>query len=179
MDGCGKSTITELLAKKLSAVAYRTPPHELSSIRKNIDSCNDRYTKFFYYMSCNFYASYKIQEILKNGDSVVCDRYYYTTISAYYDVLKTLAINTELLITQLTNPDFAFFLDISEKERKKRLEVRENASIDDLESMNLSISSKSINAYKKMNLINIDTRNISENEVVDTIIKYIEDHRMR
>lgn len=179
MDGCGKSTITKLLANKINAIVYKTPPSELTSIRKHIDGCNEQYSKFFYYMACNFYASTQIQKNLGLGKSVVCDRYYYTTVSAYYDVLESLKLDfwksIKVLTSKFFKPDFAFFLDISEEERKKRIMEREDVSLDDLESMDSSISHKNLEIYKKMDLITIDTNNLSTDQVVDMIIRYAMD----
>jgi dTMP kinase len=177
MDGCGKSTITDLLAKRIAAESYKTPPCPVSLIRKDIDNCQDRFASFFYYMASNFYAATEIKTILNTNKSVVCDRYYYTTLSAYSEEVESFfsdfASGCDILTGKILKPDYAFFLDVSEEERIQRLKKRVNLSVDDLESMDPLIRCKQLEKYKIMGLITIDTTESSPEKVVEMILTYM------
>lgn len=170
MDGVGKTTITKLIAEQLNGTNYKTPPSELNSIRDNIDNSN-KHTKFFYYLSTTYYASDNIRSIIKSGKSVVCDRYYQTTFSAYDDEVVNL-VNSEQIIDKLYKPDFCFLLTISEKERLKRLKKRDYLSKDDIESIdNKVLREEQMFKYHQMGMIKIDTTKKTEGDIVNKIFR--------
>jgi len=170
MDGVGKTTITKLLAEQLNGTSYKIPPPELNSIRDNIDN-NNKYTKFFYYLSTTYYASENIQSIIKSGKSVVCDRYYQTTLSAYDNEVINL-VNSEQIIDKLYKPNFCFLLTVSEEERLKRLKKRGYLSKDDIESIdNKVLREAQMFKYHQMKMIQIDTTKKSEEDVVNEIFR--------
>jgi dTMP kinase len=170
MDGVGKTTITKLLAKSLNAITYKIPPLELNSIRDTIDNSN-KYAKFFYYLSATYYTSWNIQLSIKAGKSVVCDRYYQTTLSAYDDEVVNL-VKREQIIDKLYKPDFCFLLTVSEEERIKRLNSRGYLSNDDIESIdNKVLREAQMSKYYQMDMIQIDTTGKTEQNIVDEIFK--------
>lgn len=172
MDGVGKTTITKLLAEQLNAISYKIPPTDLNSIRDKIDDSN-KYTRFFYYLSTTYYASEIILSMVKLGQSVVCDRYYQTTLSAYDNDVMNL-INSEEIIDKLYTPDFCFLLTVSEEERLKRLNKREYLSKDDIESMkNRTLREAQISKYYQMDMIKIDTTNKTEENILNEILNII------
>ena len=170
MDGVGKTTITKLLARDLNAITYKIPSSELNGIRDTIDNSN-KYARFFYYLSSTYHASQNIKSAIKVGKSVVCDRYYPTTLSAYDDEVISL-INSEPIIDKLYKPDFCFLLTVSEEERIKRLNKRGYLSNDDIESIdNPSSREAQMSKYYQMDMIRIDTTGKTEKSIVDEIFR--------
>jgi len=176
MDGVGKTTITKLLSKKLNGISYKIPPTELTNIRDNIDNSN-KYSKFFYYLSATYYASENIKSNIKEGNSVVCDRYYQTTFSAYGDEVMDL-VNSKQIINTLYKPNFCFLLTVSEEERLKRLNLRDFLSKDDIESIdNDVLRNKQMSKYYQMDMIEIDTTDKTEQDVLDEIFRIIKSQK--
>lgn len=126
-----------------------------------------------------FFAFTQIQYLLEEGKNVVCDRYYYTTITAYPHLLESTSLNfwenIDMLINKLKQPDFSFFLTVQDKQiRKERLAKRDTLSNDDIESLDDDIIARTLLAYRKFNdLIEIDTSHLTPGEVVDRIYNYI------
>ncbi len=85
-DGTGKSTITELLAKELDGVAYSTPPKQYRKYRTEVDRTSTPEEHYKFYRESVIDASTEIQEMLKNNVTVVCDRYWLSTI-AYHQAM--------------------------------------------------------------------------------------------
>jgi thymidylate kinase len=185
LDGVGKSTISKHLAESINAVLYRTPPEDYCPIRKLINKCNDRDAQFYYYLSSVFYASSNIKQMLKEGHSVVCDRYYYTTLVTYSDILSNTYFDLKIdeIIQQIQRrflqPDFAFLLTIdSLEERRKRIKQRSFISSDDLASLEENESKKHMLIYQKFNLTEIAVDGLSIDSIVSEI-KYMIAHEER
>jgi len=117
------------------------------------------------------HASENIQSIIKSGKSVVCDRYYQTTLSAYDDEVINL-VNSEQIIDKLYKPNFCFLLTVSEEERLKRLKKRGYLSKDDIESIdNKVLRDAQMFKYHQMKMIQIDTTKKSEEDVMNEIFR--------
>ncbi|MDB9485730.1 hypothetical protein PN492_04075 [Dolichospermum circinale CS-537/01] len=180
LDGSGKSTISELLVQSIdNSILYKTPPHEYKTIREYVDNSGNKYSELYYYLSGVFYASTQIQKFLKEGKTVVCDRYYYTTFTAYSYLLESTFIdfwkNINLIISKLEQPDYSFILTVQNKEiREERLNRRAKLSRDDKESLDDAIINRTLIAYQKFDdLIEIDTSYLTPEQVVDVIKNYI------
>lgn len=79
LDGVGKSTAAAGLAAKLGAHLMVTPPPEITPFRDFFDQRPELRPGF--YMTGNFIASRHMAETVAAGRSVVCDRFYASTIS--------------------------------------------------------------------------------------------------
>jgi thymidylate kinase len=78
-DGTGKSTLGGILAEKIGAIEYSTPPKTYRAYREAIDSKATPNEKYEFYKKGVLYASDEIGEILANGGKIVMDRYWLTT----------------------------------------------------------------------------------------------------
>ena len=183
LDGSGKSTVSQMLAKSLKAKLYKTPPEEYEPIRAYVDSSSNRYAEMYYYLSSVFYASVQIKQMIDEGESVICDRYYHTTLAAYADLLESACVdlwnNLDQFLNGILQPDLVFFLDVTlEEERERRLLGRGNMSQNDRRSIeDTECRSRMISTYEKFDLIKIDTSYLSEQDVVEKIRNYILTHR--
>ncbi|MFO7710271.1 MAG: hypothetical protein R6V53_00745 [Candidatus Woesearchaeota archaeon] len=83
LDRTGKSSIAKRIAHEMNAVLLHSPPELLMPFRSHFDAL-DNETNFSYYLTANHVLNCQIEELLKTS-SVVCDRYFHTTI-AYHSV---------------------------------------------------------------------------------------------
>lgn len=154
LDGVGKSTVSRLLAQRLSAVLLQTPIPAMHAMRPYFDALHstvqpahdpaappegspDRASwlagvRHGYYMAGNFLAGAQMCETLSAGCSVVMDRYYASTKA--YILGKTRAHSIQDLPqagstayawpAELPKPDFMIVLTLNERERLSRREAR-------------------------------------------------------
>ena len=122
LDGVGKSTIAEALANRLNARCLQTPPGIIKDFRGYFDS-QDVPTRNAYYMIGNFLAGNEFLKFVEEGESVVVDRYYASTIA--YKTGKNM-LDAELpplddpvysWPLELPKPDYMFLLTLPEKDR--------------------------------------------------------------
>ena len=85
-DGCGKTTLCAILAERLGATAYATPPKKYFQLRERIDKSAPANEHYRFYRDGIYDASDEIGVILKNGGKVVSDRYWLTTYT-YHQVM--------------------------------------------------------------------------------------------
>ena len=131
IDGCGKSTFVELLAPALGCHLLRCPPEELGEVRKMFDM-NDIAHKLFY-ASANMVVSKRVSELLRSGESVICDRYWLST--KVYSSVREEDINIDIIEDHLARPDFTIYLHLDEPVRRKRMVKRGKMNEIDLRSM--------------------------------------------
>jgi len=82
LDGCGKSTVARLLARRIQAFYYPTPPPLYRKIRHAVDGSHSRVEHFHFYVAALIRASREIEMLLEQGP-VVADRYLAST-AAYH-----------------------------------------------------------------------------------------------
>lgn len=126
LDGAGKTSIGEYLAKEYGFVGVKTPTPIFEQIRSYIDK-QDVYTKLMFYYAGNFDASKKIEKQLQES-SVICDRYFYSSLVYFayfsgYTIKETLEL-MEKLTGKLLLPDTVIYLTVSDEERMNRLKER-------------------------------------------------------
>ncbi|KKQ21261.1 MAG: hypothetical protein US33_C0006G0011 [Parcubacteria group bacterium GW2011_GWC1_36_9] len=85
-DGTGKTTLCDVLAEKLKATPYATPPKKYMKLRTQIDKDASADEHYRFYRDGVYDASQEIDKLLKNNGRVVCDRYWLTTYT-YHQVM--------------------------------------------------------------------------------------------
>ena len=136
IDGSGKSTQFKLFCNKLKEKGYnvwetfeptRGPIGNL--IRERFHSLSDGliYTLLFY--ADRIEHNFNIQEKLKQGFTVVSDRYYHSTLA--YQAAQ--GLDMEFLVGfhrllrssgKIQKPDLVFFIDVPAEEAMKRINAR-------------------------------------------------------
>jgi len=132
LDGSGKSTVARLLEDSIGAKRLKLLPEKFIPIRPAVYQCGDRISKLFYYLSGVSYTSFQIKELTKQKEILVCDRYYYSIIVDYFDILESFisdSFEDSLFFKHLLKPDFAFFLNINEAERINRIMNRTSRTV--------------------------------------------------
>ena len=131
LDGTGKSSIIQGLKDRLRFVSVHSPGSSYDKNKEYVQKC-DEFTQFFYYMGANFDISQKIKSIMDTGNSVICDKYFPTTISAlsFYSgiSIQSLKKMTDEFIRQLVFPSVVLYIYVSPEIRCQRIINRKSES---------------------------------------------------
>ncbi|KAF7271474.1 hypothetical protein GWI33_015642 [Rhynchophorus ferrugineus] len=129
LDGCGKTSMGKVLAKKLHIVKHTTPPESIKHLRSYFD--DNLMVRSAYYSLGNYIAALEIASILRDSP-VIMDRFWHSTIA--------FAIGQGIRDKS-----------VSEEERIRRQSGRENVTQQELLLKNdLSFRKNVILAYKFM-----------------------------
>jgi len=83
LDFVGKTTLAKLTAQEIGGIYYRTPPkpfiQECTAIDKNGVKFDQK--RFDFFVKTVAYASREIKQFITDGQTVVVDRWIYTTLS--------------------------------------------------------------------------------------------------
>lgn len=169
LDGCGKSTISKEMQKKYDAITLNALPPEIKSWLHSIGETKLPEATFSYFTLCNLINSHKIEEIIKTGKNVIIDRYFYTT---YVYHQKLIQENFPEIIKKsyvhLLNPDLVVFLNVSQKERSKRINQRKGELqwYGDAVSLEFDLTEKYFKLFKELNvksfIVDNETNSVEE-----------------
>ena len=123
LDGVGKSTAAEAFADEINAVYLESPGPGISKIREYVDRDeHSKQTQFLMYTASNSAVSDQVNSHLSNGEDVVLDRYYPTTV-AYNEIDEVEESGRwyELIDEfDFTEPDQIFYLHTDRETRIER-----------------------------------------------------------
>ncbi len=85
-DGSGKTTLCGILAERLGAKPYATPPKKFSQLREGVDKNASNEKHYEFYRDGIYEASDEIDAMLKAGCKIVSDRYWLTTYT-YHQIM--------------------------------------------------------------------------------------------
>lgn len=122
IDGSGKSSLAELLAGKFGSVVYATPPEKYRKLRKQVDTGSSAQKHYDFYRDAVVEASAEIAILLSTGQSVVCDRYWLSTL-VYHRAGGMILDGSDF--SKLVQPDLTVFLFVSPEVQVTRLTNRE------------------------------------------------------
>lgn len=171
LDGAGKSTVIQGLAKQLNARLFKTPPEEFREVRHLFDDV-DLGHKPFYASTVALTAS-RIDEALAAGSTVICDRYWLST--KVYGAMRPVDINLDAFEALLLRPDVTIYLEIDEATRRTRLTEREeltsldHRSLADAERLRLAYNQELTKPFSGK-VIRIDTSSKTPEEIVAEIL---------
>jgi len=170
LSGSGKTTVGQLIAKKIGAVFYKTPAPLFEPIRNEVDRKADTSARLFFYLSGVIQASAEISRIL-SGKPVVSDRYLLTTL-CYHRALGTLIDVPDCVFNKMLSPDRTFLITCKEEKRLSRLYSR-GLSYNDKQEQRLKVERKFLSEYKKYRLIEIDNSSDDPSEAADEILRFL------
>ena len=172
LDGTGKTTIANILAKSLGAVQLATPSKELSSVRKVADRvfAPDSPSRTLFYSATVMEASRTALSLRKKGLSVLIDRYWLSTLA--YAHVQNRALPLEEIEYLLTPMDYTVYLTTSIEARQHRLDTRGELSDHDHLSHENHTAVTLDSAYRNLfdlkvvgHVLEIDTSNFAPEEV--------------
>lgn len=169
LSGSGKTTIGRIVAEKIKAEFYQTPPSLFSSIRDAIDKKADRLSRFLFYLAGVMQASSEISAILERKP-VVCDRYFLTTL-CFHRAIGLLVDIPDYVFNLLSKPDFTFLITCKGEVRKRRL-LQRGLDYNDSEETRIRVDHIFLAEYRKHKLIEIDNSEDDPEIAVNNIIDF-------
>jgi thymidylate kinase len=173
-DGTGKSTLTSLLAEKIGGVPYATPPKRFRKDCNRVHRDADPEEHYRFFKEGLFEAEKEIGSLLEKGSSVVCDRYWLSTV-IYHEILGA-HVNREEF-DSIVKPDLTFFLVADSDTQIKRMIERGMDHGDkamELRQQHITDEYFKVLIETKSRFIAIDTRKFSVEETVDAMEAIIE-----
>lgn len=170
VDGVGKTTVAKLLAAAGDIQYYKSPSGPFEVLRREVDKYASPIGRYSFYRLAVEHDSKEIAKLLEKG-SVVSDRYLASTL-AYHLVLdpRIREIHQE---DGLLKPTFPILLSARADVRIRRLEERrkkEGRAVSDIKlEDNIVVMNSVGDVFRTLNLIEIDTGDMTAEEVVARI----------
>ena len=172
LSGTGKTTVGKLLAERMGALFYKTPPGPLFSIREEIDRVADNLSRFFFYLSGVVLASSEILKILEEKN-VVCDRYIYTTICYHKAFGLGMQVSSQIF-EKIILPKAFFLITCHEDVRIQRMAKR-GMDANDIAERRLKVDENVLEEYMKYRFIEIDNSSDDPALAVEQILNNLEE----
>ncbi len=176
IDGVGKSTVTRLVAEMLGFVPYATPPKEYMERRREIDLNGSPQQKFKFFRDGVIVAATEIKQLIAEGKSVICDRYWMTTY-VYHKVIGVQVAEGDF--SNLLQPDLTVLLTASPEHQLQRL-IERGMSINDTQMVprNLQLRQEYDELFSKELFINknVSTDSRSAKQVASHVVRAIKLH---
>ena len=170
VDGVGKTETVRLLTEALNAVSFKSPSEPFLSTRNMVDIEIIPLVRYFFFRAATQNDSKKIEKILNEGKTVVCDRYIYSTFAYHIALDKEISKITE--DTGLCKPDLAILLTAPSDIRRERLNIRKQKNEEYYRTLedDWVFQNTVQSVFKTFNMFEVDTHINSPNEVVKIII---------
>lgn len=170
LSASGKTTIGRILAERMEAVFYKTPPEPFSLVRDHIDRSADASARFLFYLAGVVQASAEIRLILRERP-VVCDRYLLTTLCYHRAVGVAIDIPDSAFLG-MVNPHHTFLVVCEEGTRIARMK-RRGLSYNDSEEERLGVSERFLAEYRKYPVVEIDNSGADPCMAVERIMRIL------
>lgn len=124
-DGVGKSTICNWLSEEFGYKKFKCMSEPFYSVSKHFEEGKVTSSERFSFLCGEaINNSFIIKKELKNGNKIIFDRYYFSSL-AYSEILETGITNDYLfLFKQLPQPDLLLFITADFKTMLQRIEDR-------------------------------------------------------
>ena len=177
LDGVGKSTTTQGLAKKLGGKLMRTPSSKYELLRKKFRHLPEGLARAWY-CGANYLAAVEIEAVCREQPAVI-DRWWYSTcamaIAGNCDHAP-LPHESDVVYRwpgDLPQPDGSFLLTVDESIRLQRMKTRgDEKPAEALLARNQRMREFANKAYIRMGLLEIDTPTYMV--AVNTILEVLE-----
>lgn len=177
LDGTGKSSVVRGVAARMvgaghPAIAIRCPVGDFSLAEPFVRQACTTDARYLFYLSGAKYTSDIVSDLLAT-QSVVCDRYYYSTV-AYHQACGA-QIEVDLASLGLRQPDLKFCLTVSDEQvRQTRIASRGEATPGDRVVREPGGVIERIEArFRSFGLKEIDTTSRPLDDVVELLFEEI------
>ncbi|MEI6420029.1 MAG: dTMP kinase [bacterium] len=169
IDGSGKSTLASMIAERCNGFVYSTPPDKYRKLRKSVDVSSNLQKHYDFYHNAVTEASLEISTMLSFGKTVICDRYWLSTL-VYHRAGKMLIDGSDF--SQLVQPDLTIFLIVGSEEQKRRYCERGCESKNSIDGFQVEINNLYLTALIEFKLpfVVINTDHYSLRQIADIII---------
>lgn len=173
-DGCGKSTLCPILAEKLGAISYATPPQKYLAFRERVDKSAPPEEHYRFYRDGIYDASDEIGVLLANGGKVVSDRYWLTTYTYHQAMGVSVSIDD---FRSIIMPDLTVILALNHEIQSERM-LHRGLTVGDRRVLD---KQREISAlfYKNalefnLSFVVVDTRRFSPEACAEIVIAAVE-----
>lgn len=179
LDGCGKSTISNVLQKVHNAVLLNALPNKIKPWLGKIGDTQIPEATFSYFTLCNLLKSQEIHNILEAGNNVILDRYVYTTYVYHQEIItENFPLEIKAFYNNLVQPDLVIFLDVPQKVRKERINLR-NGELQwygDAISIKTDLTNKYFKLFSELgtNVFKVDNYNNDVKQSIEIINREID-----
>ncbi len=169
IDGSGKSTLATMIATRCSGITYATPPEKYRKLRKHVDTNSSLQKHYDFYRDAVTEASSEISVMLSSGKTVVCDRYWLSTL-VYHRVGKMVLHGSDF--SQLVQPDLTVLLLVGPEEQVRRYRERGVENGNNVDSFQVEINNLYWTALieSKLPFVVINTDHYSLEQIADMIV---------
>ena len=133
IDGTGKTTLSKCLEKQLSSLGYKVfltaepTSGTIGSILRNTDIGDSKAEALMFVADRALHTKEMISRV-DDGEIVICDRYYASTLAYQSSQLDDTAVDIEWLKQindgVIVEPDLTFILDLDPEETSERVDNR-------------------------------------------------------
>lgn len=132
-DGSGKSTIAHWLAEHMGYQYHKTPMGMFAELRSHFDREDvDFQQRYCFYAADCMRASLYIQEQMAQGQKIVLDRYYYSTIAYHESRMPGISKLLPGIFQPLLKPDLILYVKTNYPMTIERMRGRQNLPDDEL-----------------------------------------------
>jgi|GEM_PF-449365 len=124
LDGVGKSTVVDELAKRIDAEKLNTPGVSMRPIRFEVERAlsNEPNSVSAFYASTVIAEGTQAKSLCDSGVNVVMDRYHLSTVA--YARARGATIDLDSMVSSIAPPTVTIVLHLDEEERLRRLKKR-------------------------------------------------------
>ena len=169
IDSSGKSTLATMIAARCNGITYATPPEKYRKLRKHVDASSSLQKHYNFYHDAVTEASSEINAILSSGKTVVCDRYWLSTL-VYHRAGKMVIEGSDF--SRLVQPDLTVLLLVGPEEQIRRYREHEVESGNRVDGFQVEINNLYWAALveSKLPFIVINTDHYFLEQIADVIV---------
>ena len=177
LDGIGKTTLAKGIAEKIKGQYMNTPGDDFSDIRSIAMKAfgDDQLGRALFYASTVSAQGNKALFAVKNGYTVVMDRYWPSTIA--YAKARGVKADLDVLTPQIIPPDLVLLITLDENVRRNRL-INRSMTPEDQETLCPDFIRRVMFELINRCHIEVDITGLDEHQAIEyvssVIFKYFE-----